>query len=159
MASLTYKLALNKGKGTPDFSKMSVDADGDGHLDDDYCPAAPGIDPGVARASKTPKSTATDCFRAIYEDLPTKDSRLHNKFMPGYSGFVPNEMNIKTSGGQWCEPLFLEVEARAADTPFANLGACEPPGPNAPPRSVVFSRDGIFVEGGPAMRKAGSNLI
>ena len=46
-----------------------------------------------------------------------------------------------------------------ADVPFENLGANGPPGPNAPPRSVVFLRDGVFVEGGPAMRKAGSNLI
>ena len=46
-----------------------------------------------------------------------------------------------------------------ADVPFENLGANQPPGPGAPPRSVVFSRDGVFVEGGPAMRKAGTNLI
>ena len=30
---------------------------------------------------------------------------------------------------------------------------------NADPTAVVFSRDGVFVEGGPAMRKAGTNLI
>ena len=159
MASLTYKMALNKGSGTPDFSKMSVDADGDGHLDDDYVPAAPGIDLGVARFSKTPKSTTTDCFRAIVEDQPSKDGRLHNKFMPGYGGFIPTEMTIKTEGGQWCAPKFLEVEAKEGDTPFENLGANQPPGEGAPPRSVVFSRDGVFVEGGPAMRKAGTNLI
>ena len=46
-----------------------------------------------------------------------------------------------------------------ADTPFENFGANGPAGPNAPPRSAVFSRDGVFVEGGPAMRKAGMNLI
>ena len=92
---------------------MTVDADGDGHLDDDYVPAAPGIDPGVARFSKTPKSTTTDCFRYKEEDKPMKDSRLHNKFMPGYGGFLPKEMDIKTSGGQWTQPLFLEVEAKA----------------------------------------------
>ena len=159
MASLTYKLNMNKGSGTPDFSKMSVDADGDGHLDDDYVPAAPGIDPGVARFSKTPKSTSTDCFRALVEDKPAKDGRLHNKFMPGYSGYIPTEMTIKTSGGQWCPPRFLEVEAKEGDYPFENLGANQPPGEGAPPRSVVFSRDGVFVEGGPAMRKAGTNLI
>jgi hypothetical protein len=45
------------------------------------------------------------------------------------------------------------------DTPYENLGANGPPGPAAPPRSVVFSRDGVFVEGGPAVRKAGTNLI
>ena len=55
---------------------------------------------------------------------------------------------------------FRSPRARAqADTPFENLGANQPPGAGAPPRSVVFSRDGIFVEGGPAMRKAGTNLI
>jgi hypothetical protein len=113
MASLTYKMGMNKGSGTPDFSKMSVDADGDGHLDDDYVPAAPGIDPGVARYSKTPKSTSMDCFRAIVEDKPAKDGRLHNKFMPGYGGFIPTEMTIKTEGGQWSPPKFLEVEAKA----------------------------------------------
>ena len=43
--------------------------------------------------------------------------------------------------------------------PYMNLGANEPPHPGGPPRSVVFSRDGVFVEGGPAMRKAGTNLI
>lgn len=112
MASLTYKMNMNKGSGTPDFSKMSVDADGDGHLDDDYVPAAPGIDPGVARASKTPKSTSMDCFRYIVEDKPAKDGRLHNKFMPGYAGYIPTEMNIKTMGGQWSPPKFLEVEAK-----------------------------------------------
>lgn len=136
-----------------------VDEDGDGILDDLYVPAAPGIDPFVARAAKTPKSTAMDCYRKVLEDEPTKDSRLHNKFMPGYGGYVPTEMDIKTSGGQWSPPRFLEVEAKAADVPFQNLGANQPPGPGAPPRSVVFSRDGVFVEGGPAMRKAGTNLI
>ena len=105
---------------------MSVDADGDGHLDDDYVPAAPGIDPGVARFSKTPKSTTTDFFRPIYEDVPTKDGRLHNKFMPGYSGFVPKEMDIKTSGGQWTQPKFLEVE------PAAVRPATASPLPKAP---------------------------
>ena len=79
--------------------------------------------------------------------------------IPGYGGFIPTEMTIKTEGGQWCPPAFLEVEAKEADTPFENLGANQPPGEGAPPRSVVFSRDGIFVEGGPAMRKAGSHLI
>ena len=102
---------------------MSVDADGDGHLDDDYCPAAPGIDPGVARASKTPKSTTVDCYRPIYEDRATKDGRLHNKFMPGYGGFVPKEMDIKTSGGQWTQPLFLEVEAKAISALLAAVQA------------------------------------
>ena len=115
-----------------------VDEDGDGILDDLYVPAAPGIDPFVARAAKTPKSTAMDCYRKVLEDEPTKDSRLHNKFMPGYGGYVPTEMDIKTSGGQWSPPRFLEVEAKAADVPFQNLGANQPPGPGAPPRSVVF---------------------
>ena len=168
MASITYKLGLNKK--AMDFSMQGVDADGDGKadavdadgdgvIDDMYTPAAPGIDPFVAAAAKTPKSTSMDCFRYIIEDVPTKDSRLHNKFMPGYGGFIPTEMTIKTEGGQWCPPAFLEVEAKEADTPFENLGANQPPGEGAPPRSVVFSRDGIFVEGGPAMRKAGSHLI
>ena len=76
---------------------------------------------------------------------------------------------------------------RQADIPFENLGANPPSAPGAPPRSVVFSRgmlagdrtgpfcvsrllsclpcvtfgcaDGVFVEGGPAKNKAGSNLI
>ena len=136
-----------------------IDEDGDGILDDLYVCAAPGIDPFVAKAAKTPKSTSADCYRRVIEDEPTKDSRLHNKFMPGYGGYVPTELTIKTMGGQWCKPAFFEVEAKEADTPFENLGANMPPGPGAPPRSVVFSRDGIFVEGGPAVRKAGSNLI
>ena len=136
-----------------------VDEDGDGILDELYVCAAPGIDPFVAKNAKTPKSTSMDCYRRILEDEPTKDSRLHNKFMPGYGGYVPTEMAIKTEGGQWCAPSFLDVEPAQADVPFENLGANQPPGPTAPPRSVVFSRDGVFVEGGPAMRKAGMNLI
>ena len=69
-----------------------VDEDGDGVMDELYVPAAPGIDPFVARAAKTPKSTSTDCYRKVNEDEPTKDSRLHNKFMPGYRGFIPTEL-------------------------------------------------------------------
>lgn len=135
------------------------DLDGDGEEDMMYTPAAPGIDALTAKFAKTPKSTSADCYRYIVEDQPSKDSRLHNKFMPGYGGYVPKEMIIKTEGGQWSPPKFLEVEAKAGDVPFENLGANGPPGPGAPPRSVVFSRDGVFVEGGPAMRKAGTNLI
>jgi len=168
MASLTYKLGLNKK--AMDFSMQGrdddgdgkadqIDEDGDGVLDELYVCAAPGIDPFVAKSAKTPKSTTTDCYRHVLEDEPTKDGRLHNKFMPGYGGYIPTEMNIKTGGGQWSPPKFLEVEAKMADVPFENLGANQPPGPGAPPRSVVFSRDGVFVEGGPAMRKAGTNLI
>jgi hypothetical protein len=71
----------------------------------------------------------------------------------------PSRLAVKTSGGQWCPPKYLEVEAKEADVPFENLGANAPPGPGAPPRSVVFSRDGVFVEGGAAMLKAGTNLI
>ena len=71
----------------------------------------------------------------------------------------PSCLAVKTSGGQWCPPKYLEVEAKEADVPFENLGANAPPGPGAPPRSVVFSRDGVFVEGGAAMLKAGTNLI
>ena len=62
MASLTYKLGLNKK--AIDYSKQGVDADGDGkadQIDEDgdgvmdelYVPAAPGIGPFVARACKT----------------------------------------------------------------------------------------------------------
>ena len=89
-----------------------VDEDGDGVLDELYVCAAPGIDPFVAKAAKTPKSTSLDCYRRVIEDEPTKDGRLHNKFMPGYGGYIPTEMNIKTSGGQWSPPKFLEVEAK-----------------------------------------------
>lgn len=89
-----------------------VDEDGDGVMDELYVCAAPGIDPFVARAAKTPKSTTGDCYRRVIEDEPTKDGRLHNKFMPGYGGYIPTEMNIKTSGGQWSPPKFLEVEAK-----------------------------------------------
>ena len=53
----------------------------------------------VAKNAKTPKSTSMDCYRRVLEDEPTKDGRLHNKFMPGYGGYIPTEMNIKTSGG------------------------------------------------------------
>ena len=70
-----------------------IDEDGDGVLDELYCCAAPGIDPFVARAAKTPKSTASDCYRRVLEDEPTKDSRLHAKFMPGYGGYLPTELN------------------------------------------------------------------
>ena len=121
MASLNYKMGLNKK--AMDFSMQGKDADGDGKadqidedgdgvLDELYVCAAPGIDPFVAKAAKTPKSTTTDCYRAIVEDKPSKDSRLHNKFMPGYGGYVPTEMAIKTEGGQWSPPKYLEVEAK-----------------------------------------------
>merc|ERR1719230_25448 len=99
-----------------------VDLDGDGEEDLMYVSAAPGIDPFVARAAKTPKSTSMDCYRNIVEDKPAKDGRLHNKFMPGYGGYIPTEMAIKTEGGQWCKPLFLEVEAKEGDVPYENLG-------------------------------------
>ena len=91
----------------------AYDLDGDGEEDIMYTPAAPGIDALTAKFAKTPKSTSSDQFRRIIEDEPTKDGRLHNKFMPGYSGYIPKEMTIKTEGGQWCAPKFLEVEARA----------------------------------------------
>ena len=171
MASLTYELGLNKGGGFADYSKQGkdedgdgvadrVDADGDGVLDDLYVPAAPGIDPFVAKAAKTPKTTSMDAFRHKDMDVATaKDGRLHSKFMPGYGGYVPKEMVVKTEGGQWSPPKWLNVAHKEGPKPYANLGANEPPHPGAPPRSVVFSRDGIFVEGGPAMRKAGMNLI
>lgn len=171
MASLTYDLALNKGKGAADYSNQGVDADGDGvadridedgdgELDDLYVPAAPGIDPFVAKACKTPKPTSLDCYRpTTLEDDIIKDVRIHTKFMPGYGGYVPKEMVVKTEGGQWSPPHFLNVANKEGPTPYMNLGANQPPGPGAPPRSVVFSRDGVFVEGGPAMRKAGTNLI
>jgi len=158
MASLTYKLGLNKKAidvrwpasspripGRPcmllcspcarrpllssraQFSVQGVDLDGDGKadqvdedgdgvLDDLYVCAAPGIDPFVAKNAKTPKSTSMDNHRYVIEDEPTKDSRLHNKFMPGYAGYIPTEMKIKTESGQWCPPLFLEVEAKAVRT-------------------------------------------
>lgn len=70
-----------------------VDEDGDGVLDELYVCAAPGIDPFVARAAKTPKPTSADAYRRVLEDEPTKDSRLHAKFMPGYMGYIPTEMN------------------------------------------------------------------
>ena len=176
MASLTYELKLNKGEA--DYSKQGLDADGDGKADvqdldgdgdidegdaavlESYVPAAPGIDPYVARAFKTPKTTSQDCFRATDLEVPiAKDGRLHNKFMPGYGGFQPHNLQVKSSGGQWSPPKFVNVANKQGPVPYANLGANEPPGPAAPPRSVVFSRDGVFVEGGPAMRKAGMNLI
>lgn len=72
---------------------------------------------------------------------------------------LPIVAAVKTEGGQWCPPKYLEVEAKEGDTQYENLGANAPGGPGAPPRSVVFSRDGVFVEGGPALMKAGSNLI
>ena len=61
MASITYKLGLNKK--AMDFSMQGVDADGDGKadavdadgdgvMDDMYTPAAPDIDPFVAAAAK-----------------------------------------------------------------------------------------------------------
>jgi hypothetical protein len=169
MASLTYQLKLNKGEA--DFSKQGkdedgdgvadqVDEDGDGVLDDLYVPAAPGIDPFVARSCKTPKTTSADCFRPTDLEVPIeKDGRLHSKFMPGYSGYVPKNMVVKTEGGQWSPPKWLNVANKEPPIPYANLGSNQPARPGGPPRSVVFSRDGVFVEGGPAMRKAGTNLI
>ena len=68
--------------------------------------------------------------------------------MPGYSGFVPNELGVKTEGGQWSPPKFLNVANKQGPKPYANLGANPPPPINGPPRSVVFSRDGVFVQGG-----------
>ena len=176
MASLTYDLKLNKneanfglqGKDADGDGKADVqDLDGDGDIDEadaaaleTYVPAAPGIDPYVARGFKTPKTTSQDCFRATDLEQPlAKDGRLHNKFMPGYGGFIPHNMVVKTEGGQWSPPKFLNVANKQGPVPYMNLGANEPPHPGGPPRSVVFSRDGVFVEGGPAMRKAGTNLI
>jgi len=168
MASLTYKLQLNKK--AIDYSKQGKDEDGDGKadgVDEDgdgeedlmYVSAAPGIDPFVAKSCKTPKSTALDDYRHKVDDVPGKDARLHAKFMPGYGGYQPTELSIKTEGGQWCKPNWLDVEHKEGPVPYENLGANGPGGPLAPPRSVVFSRDGVFVEGGPAVRKAGMNLI
>jgi len=174
MASLTYELGLRKdiyanqgldedGDGRADVK----DLDGDGDIDEadaaaleTYVPAAPGIDPYVARGCKTPKPTSLDNFRPTDLDVPTaKDGRLHSKFMPGYGGYQPKELDVKTSGGQWTQPAWLNVANKEGPKNYANLGANAPPSIYAPPRSVVFSRDGVFVEGGPAMRKAGSNLI
>ena len=112
--------------------------------------------PPKARNTLPTQSTAQDHFD---RNLGKERDVLDRKFIPGYGGYIPRELTKKTEGGQWCPPAFLEVEAKEADTPFENLGANQPPGEGAPPRSVVFSRDGIFVEGGPAMRKAGSHLI
>ena len=80
MASITYKLGLNKkamdfsmqGVDADDGKADAVDADGDGVMDDRHTYTAPGIDPFVAAAAKTPKSTSMDCFRYIIEDVPTK---------------------------------------------------------------------------------------
>ena len=174
MASLTYELGLrkdifaNQGKDEDGDGRADVvDLDGDGDIDeedrakfDTYVPAAPGIDPYVAHSCKTPKPTSLDCYRATDMDVPTaKDVRLHSKFMPGYSGYIPNELRVKTEGGQWSPPKWLNVANKEGPKPYANLGANAPPSIFGPPRSVVFSRDGVFVEGGPAMRKAGMNLI
>ena len=174
MAGLTSELGLRKdvfafqGKDEDGDGRADVvDLDGDGDIDaadaamlETYVPAAPGIDPYVARACKTPKPTSLDCYRNTDLDVATaKDVRLHSKFMPGYSGYIPKELAVKTEGGQWSPPKNLSVANKEGPKPYANYGANAPPQYPAPPRSVVFSRDGVFVEGGPAMRKAGSNLI
>ena len=69
---------------------------------------------------------------------------LDRKFMPGYSGYVPRELVIKTSGGQYVKPELLETSPEKV-RPFDHV-QCSKVRPDVPanhPPSVSHSRDGI----------------
>ena len=134
MAGLTYDLGLNTADmdDTPDTTPGRTTP---------YVPAAPGVDPKKARNTLPTQSTAQDHFD---RNLGKERDVLDRKFMPGYSGYIPRELVIKTSGGQYVKPELLETSPEKV-RPFDHV-QCSKVRPDVPanhPPSVSHSRDGI----------------
>ena len=94
-----------------------------------------------ARNTLPTQSTAQDHFD---RNLGKERDVLDRKFMPGYSGYIPRELVIKTSGGQYVKPELLETSPEKV-RPFDHV-QCSKVRPDVPanhPPSVSHSRDGI----------------
>ena len=141
MAGITYELGIDNWDGNDIDARINEIAGDKDALVGRGAPTAKDVIFSRSVYRETPKLISHDHFDT---NLGKERDVLDRKFMPGYSGYIPRELVIKTTGGQYVKPELLETSPEKV-RPFDHV-QCSKVRPDVPanhPPSVSHSRDGI----------------